>query len=109
MVLSSAKTLVTTHLLQDRYSLKPLDIVARISPLTTVHCLFFSWANGEMDDLYRFVRGPEFTKGHVGAIAFNGLLSFALVVTGIITDKRTRPPSMAISGEWSPFVSLSAS
>ncbi|ORY87384.1 hypothetical protein BCR35DRAFT_253150, partial [Leucosporidium creatinivorum] len=98
MILSSAKSLVTTHLLQDRFSLKPLDVVARISPQSMVHCLFFSWANGEMGDLYRFIIGPDFTKGHVASIALNGSLAWSLVLIGIVCDKRTQAPAMAISG-----------
>lgn len=98
MLLASLKTLVNTHLLQDSFHLQPLDLVARMSPLAMIHALVFAVFNGELTELGRFVTGPDFTAAHVGAIALNAGLSLMAVLVGILTDQRTRPPSMAISG-----------
>jgi hypothetical protein len=99
MLLASGKTLVNTHVLQDRLHLHPLDLVARMSPLAMVHALCFAVLNGEMSTMGKFVTGPDFTLAHVGAIALNAILSLLAVMMSILTDARTQPPSLAISGE----------
>lgn len=64
-----------------------------------LHALIFAVFNGEMSTMRRFVTGPDFTLSHVGAIALNAVLSLLAVMMGILADARTKPPSLAISGE----------
>ncbi|GAA5856861.1 hypothetical protein JCM9279_007018 [Rhodotorula babjevae] len=96
-VLLSAKSLLLTYYLQARLNLHPLDCLARMSPLSAVHCLVFALANGEPRRLWRFVQGQEFTRAHVAQVALNGVLSFAAVALALVAEKKTRAPAMAIT------------
>ncbi|GAA5906857.1 hypothetical protein JCM8208_000060 [Rhodotorula glutinis] len=96
-VLLSAKSLLLTYYLQARLNLHPLDCLARMSPLSAVHCLVFAFANGEPRRLWRFVQGQEFTRAHVAQVALNGVLSFAAVALALVAEKKTRAPAMAIT------------
>ena len=104
--LSTAKSLVTTYFLQDQLGLEPLDLVARMSPLTLVHALAISVLNGEFVRMGKFLTGPEFTKAHVGHVLLNGVLNVMLVVFGILADKRTAPPALGISSEYCKLVPI---
>ncbi|KAM0789285.1 hypothetical protein ACM66B_000125 [Microbotryomycetes sp. NB124-2] len=97
MLLSSAKSLVTTYLLQNKLDLAPLDIVAKMTPLTLLHAAVIAIMNGEVLTISKFVFGPDFTREHLGHIALNAILSFLLVVFNVLADKRTVPPALAIS------------
>ncbi|GJN90980.1 hypothetical protein Rhopal_003994-T1 [Rhodotorula paludigena] len=96
-LLLTAKSLLVTHILESRLSLHPLDVLARMSPLSSLHCALFAIVNGEPRRLWRFVRGNEFTRAHLAEVALNGVLSFAVVVLGLVADKKTRPPALAIT------------
>ncbi|BGP40615.1 hypothetical protein JCM10450v2_004610 [Rhodotorula kratochvilovae] len=96
-LLLTAKSLLLTYYLQSRLSLHPLDILARMSPLSALHCLVFALANGEPRRLWRFVQGREFTGAHVAEVALNGVLSFSAVALGLVAEKKTRAPAMAIT------------
>lgn len=96
-LLLTAKSLLVTHILESRLSLHPLDILARMSPLSSLHCALFAVVNGEPRRLWRFARGNEFTRAHLAEVALNGVLSFAVVVLGLVADKKTRPPALAIT------------
>lgn len=104
-VLLSAKSLLLTYYLQARLNLHPLDCLARMSPLSAVHCLVFALANGEPRRLWRFVQGQEFTRAHVAQVALNGVLSFAAVALALVAEKKTRAPAMAITSASSFFLS----
>ncbi|GAA6049718.1 hypothetical protein JCM3770_004425 [Rhodotorula araucariae] len=96
-LLLTTKSLLLTHYLQSRLALHPLDILARMSPLSALHCLVFALANGEPRRLWRFVQGREFTGAHVAEVALNGVLSFSAVALGLVAEKKTRAPAMAIT------------
>ncbi|TNY18773.1 hypothetical protein DMC30DRAFT_418525 [Rhodotorula diobovata] len=96
-LLLTAKSLLLTHYLQSRLNLHPLDCLARMSPLSAMHCLGFALANGEPRRLWRFVQGKEFTNAHVAEVALNGVLSFAAVALALVAEKKTRAPAMAIT------------
>ncbi|GAA5882467.1 hypothetical protein JCM1840_003190 [Sporobolomyces johnsonii] len=96
-VLLSAKSLLITHLLSARFHLHPLDVLARMSPLSMIHCALFGLVNGEVATLWRFVRSDDCTRTHLFAIALNGVLSFAVVVLGLVAERRTKPPALAIT------------
>ncbi|KAK4051342.1 hypothetical protein OIV83_002826 [Microbotryomycetes sp. JL201] len=97
MLLASAKSLVTTYVLQNKLDLAPLDIVAKMTPLTLLHAAVIAVLNGEILTISKFVFGPDFTREHLGHIALNAILSFLLVVFNVLADKRTQPPALAIS------------
>lgn len=96
-LLLTAKSLLLTHYLQSRLNLHPLDCLARMSPLSAMHCVGFALANGEPRRLWRFVQGKEFTNAHVAEVALNGVLSFAAVALALVAEKKTRAPAMAIT------------
>ncbi|GAA5925674.1 hypothetical protein JCM1841_004802 [Sporobolomyces salmonicolor] len=96
-VLLSAKSLLVTHLLSARFHLHPLDVLARMSPLAMIHCTLFAVLNGEVTALWHFVRSDDFTRTHLFEIALNGVLSFAVVVLGLVAERRTKPPALAIT------------
>lgn len=96
-VLLTAKSLLVSHLLESRLHLGPLDILARLSPLSMTHCAVFAILNAEPRKLWTFVRGAECTRAHVAQVALNGVLSFGSVVLGLVAEKRTRPPALAIA------------
>ncbi|GAA5958904.1 hypothetical protein JCM21900_005406 [Sporobolomyces salmonicolor] len=96
-VLLSAKSLLVTHLLSARFHLHPLDVLARMSPLAMIHCTLFAVLNGEVTALWHFVRSDDFTRTHLLEIALNGVLSFAVVVLGLVAERRTKPPALAIT------------
>ncbi|GAA5893459.1 hypothetical protein JCM6882_008042 [Rhodosporidiobolus microsporus] len=95
--LLSAKSLLVTHLLQAHLALSPLDILARIAPLSMIHCGLFAVANGEVVRFWRFLRSGECTKVHLAEVALNGALSFALVPLGLTAERNTRPPALAVA------------
>ncbi|GAA6005946.1 hypothetical protein JCM11491_004069 [Sporobolomyces phaffii] len=97
--LLTSKSLLTTHLLSDRFHLHPLDILARMSPLSMIHCALFAVANGELQKFWAFLRSPDFTREHLVEIALNGVLSFGVVVCGLIAERRTKPPALAITAQ----------
>ncbi|GAA5973820.1 hypothetical protein JCM11641_003175 [Rhodosporidiobolus odoratus] len=96
-VLLSAKSLIIINFLTSRLNLSPIDILARLSPLSMAHCALFAIANGEVARFYRFVKSGDCTKGHLVEIALNGVLSFALVPLGLLAEKKTRPPALAVT------------
>lgn len=96
-LLLTAKSLLVAHVLESRLHLAPLDILARLSPLSMAHCAGFAILNSEPYKLWRFLRGPECTRAHVAQVALNGILSFGVVVLGLVAEKRTRPPALAIT------------
>ncbi|GAA6032336.1 hypothetical protein JCM8097_008125 [Rhodosporidiobolus ruineniae] len=96
-VLLSAKSLLVTHLLEARLSLSALDILARLAPMSMLHCALFAVANGEVSRFWRFVRSAECTKVHLAEIALNGVLAFSLVPLGLIAERRTRAPALAVT------------
>ncbi|GAA6058957.1 hypothetical protein JCM10212_002909 [Sporobolomyces blumeae] len=98
-VLLAAKSLLTTHLLSNRFRLHPLDVLARMSPLSMIHCALFAVANGEVQKLATFVQSPDCTREHLLEIVLNGVLSFGVVVLGLVAERRTRPPALAISSQ----------
>lgn len=95
--LLTSKSLLTTHLLSDRFHLHPLDILARMSPLSMIHCALFAIGNGEVQKLWTFVRSQDFTRNHLLEIVLNGVLSFGVVVCGLVAERRTKPPALAIT------------
>ncbi|GAA5936656.1 uncharacterized protein JCM15063_001950 [Sporobolomyces koalae] len=97
--LLTSKSLLTTRLLSDRFHLHPLDILARMSPLSMIHCALFAIANGEVQKLWRFLRSPDFTREHLLEIVLNGVLSFGVVVCGLVAERRTKPPALAITAQ----------
>ncbi|GAA5857807.1 hypothetical protein JCM8547_005988 [Rhodosporidiobolus lusitaniae] len=102
VVLLSSKSLLVTHFLTAPTSarglaLHPLDILARISPLSMLHCALFAVANGEVTRFLRFVRSSDFTRVHLAEILLNGVLSFALVPAGILAEKKTKAPALAVT------------
>ncbi|GAA5871342.1 hypothetical protein JCM16303_000723 [Sporobolomyces ruberrimus] len=98
-LLLTSKSLLTTHLLSDRFHLHPLDILARMSPLSMIHCALFAIANGEVSKFWTFLRSPDFTREHLFEIGLNGILSFGVVVCGLVAERRTKPPALAITAQ----------
>ncbi|GAA5910416.1 uncharacterized protein JCM6883_002998 [Sporobolomyces salmoneus] len=98
-LLLTSKSLLTTHLLSDRFHLHPLDVLARMSPLSMIHCGLFAVANGELQKFWRFLRSSDFTREHLIEIGLNGVLSFGVVVCGLIAERRTKPPALAITAQ----------
>ncbi|GAA5973215.1 hypothetical protein JCM8115_003468 [Rhodotorula mucilaginosa] len=96
-LLLTAKSLLVSHVLESRLHLAPLDILARLSPLSMTHCAGFAILNSEPAKLWHFVRGAECTRAHVAQVALNGILSFGVVVLGLVAERRTRPPALAIT------------
>ncbi|GAA5987648.1 hypothetical protein JCM10908_007150 [Rhodotorula pacifica] len=96
-LLLTAKSLLVSHVLESRLHLAPLDILARLSPLSMTHCAVFAVLNSEPRKLWSFIRGEECTRAHVAQVALNGVLSFGVVVLGLVAEKRTRPPALAIT------------
>ncbi|GAA6018732.1 hypothetical protein JCM10207_005560 [Rhodosporidiobolus poonsookiae] len=96
-VLLTTKSLLVTHILTARLALSPLDILARLSPLSMLHTLAFAAVNGEAGRLWRFVRSAECTRVHLLEIALNGALNFALVPLGLLAERATRPPALAVT------------
>ncbi|BGP16757.1 hypothetical protein JCM10213v2_004760 [Rhodosporidiobolus nylandii] len=97
MVLLSAKSLLVTHFLQGRLGLTPIDILARLAPLSMAHSVLFAVVNGEVSGFWRFVTSDECTKMHLAEIVLNGVLSFALVPLGLVAERKTRAPAHAIT------------
>lgn len=96
-LLLTAKSLLVSHVLESRLHLAPLDILARLSPLSMTHCAGFAILNSEPAKLWHFLRGQECTRAHVAQVALNGILSFGVVVLGLVAERRTRPPALAIT------------
>ncbi|GAA5971919.1 hypothetical protein JCM3765_002615 [Sporobolomyces pararoseus] len=97
--LLTSKSLLTTHLLSDRFHLHPLDILARMSPLSMIHCTLFAVANGELQKFWRFMWSPDFTREHLFEIGMNGVLSFGVVVCGLVAERRTKAPALAVTAQ----------
>ncbi|GAA5830654.1 hypothetical protein JCM3766R1_003376 [Sporobolomyces carnicolor] len=98
-LLLTSKSLLTTRVLSDRFHLHPLDVLARMSPLSMIHCALFAIANGEVQKFWAFLWSPDFTREHLVEIGLNGVLSFAVVVCGLIAERRTKPPALAITAQ----------
>lgn len=101
VVLTSAKSLVTTRLLLagEGYNLHPLEVLGRMSRWGMAHCLLFALVNGEVGRFVGFLRGEDCTWGHLGWVALNGSVSFLVPLVGIHAERRTRPPAKDITSE----------
>ncbi|KAK4057182.1 hypothetical protein OIO90_001677 [Microbotryomycetes sp. JL221] len=106
MLLSSTKSLVTTRVLQQRFDLQPLDIVAKTNPITLLHATLIALLNGELLTIWKFLLGPDCTTTHVLHIVMNAVLSFSMVVFNMLADRRTVAPSLAISNHSSQAVTI---
>ncbi|KAI5475474.1 UAA transporter family protein [Pseudohyphozyma bogoriensis] len=95
-LLSSAKTIVTNRLLYDTWHIHPFDLLSRVAPLGLAHSTLIAFWNGELRRLWSLT-AEDFTTFHIAVLLFNGSISFFLVVIALITENKTRAPSMSIS------------
>ncbi|SCZ90587.1 BZ3500_MvSof-1268-A1-R1_Chr9g10889 [Microbotryum saponariae] len=96
-ILLSIKSLITTHLLTERWGLGTLDLVSRIAPLSIVHYAIFAILGGELGSFLDFLVGPELTQGHLLAIVSAGLLSAGSIFATLKAEERVQAPAPAIS------------
>ncbi|KDE03958.1 hypothetical protein MVLG_05592 [Microbotryum lychnidis-dioicae p1A1 Lamole] len=96
-ILLSIKSLITTHLLTERWGLGTLDLVSRIAPLSIVHYAIFAILGGELGSFLDFLVGPELTQGHLLAIVAAGLLSAGNIFATLKAEERVQAPAPAIS------------
>lgn len=94
--IGTARSLVTTHLLQNHYRLHPMDVLAKTSPLAMAHTALFALFGGELGDLWH-MRRSEFSHAHMIAVLANGILSFVFAVVGFKAEERNRTSALSIS------------
>lgn len=90
----------------SRLQLHPLDLLARMSPLAFIQCVFYAYMSGEMADL-RSGAGPgDMTDYHYARrpllysllLLANGAIAFALNVVSFQANKRAGALSMGVAG-----------
>ncbi|SCV70123.1 BQ2448_1517 [Microbotryum intermedium] len=97
-ILLSIKSLITTHLLTERWGLGTLDLISRVAPLSIAHYGIFAILGGELGSFLNFLIGPELTRGHLLAIIAAGLLSVGNIFASLKAEERVQAPAPAISG-----------
>lgn len=79
-----------------RLQLHPLDLLARMSPLAFIQCVFVAHLSGELDRV-RMSSAQEMTSGRALALAANGFLAFALNVVSFTANKKVGALSITVA------------
>ncbi|KZT59994.1 TPT-domain-containing protein, partial [Calocera cornea HHB12733] len=78
------------------WSLHPLDLLLRMSPLAFIQCVVYAYFSGELERVRAF-GATEMTRGRATALMFNGLIAFGLNVVSFTANKRTGPLTMTVA------------
>ncbi|KAK9898335.1 TPT-domain-containing protein [Cystobasidium minutum MCA 4210] len=96
--LASVKGIATNRILVGRLKFHPLDLLLRMSPLAFAQCLAFSYASGEMGEIYNrtFITGT-LTKTQWFSLGINGALAFGLNLVSFTANKKTGALTMSVA------------
>ncbi|KAG2226556.1 hypothetical protein INT45_005042 [Circinella minor] len=104
-VLAAIKTVVTNRVQVGRLKLHPLDLLLRMSPLACAQTLVYSYASGEMEQVYRFYL-TDFTWTLAFALLVNGIIAFFLNVVSFTANKKTSALTMTVAGNVKQVLSI---
>lgn len=98
VLLAAVKTVTTNRILTGSLSLRPMEVLLRMSSLATIQCFACAYLNGEIARVYSFYQERGLPSSLMFSLFGNGAIAFMLNMVSMQANKQAGALTMTVCG-----------